>query len=93
MLYDNMDILGSWCMLNKSRILDSRGRIGSLRGLSFMREVLLREGLRFKTNLDSRRGFPTKFLEIFPRLTNMGCLTLRFEKEEAGIHLARNLLV
>ena len=80
-------------MLIKLRILDSRGRMGSLRGPSLMREVLSRVGLRFMTSLGSRRGFPTKFFQTSLRLTSITCLTLSPKKEEVKTHLARNLLV
>ena len=58
-----------------------------------MRKVLPRVGLKFKTSLGLRRGSPTKFLSIYPRLTRIGCLTLSPKGEEVGIHLERNLLV
>ena len=62
-------------MLIKLRRLDSRGRMGSLRGPSLMREVLSRVGLIFKTSLGSKKGFAKKSLQIFLILIRIGCIT------------------
>ena len=73
--------------------LDSRGKIGSSKGPSLMRELLPRVGLKFKTSLDSRKGFPTKLIPIYLRQYNIGCLILCPKRKQEKIYLARNQLV
>ena len=58
-----------------------------------MKVVLLRVGLTFKTNLSSRRGFQTKFFQIFTRLTMIGCLILNLKRGEMLIHQEKDQLV
>lgn len=85
--------LGLWFTHNKLKRKDSRGRIRILRGLSNMREVLPKVGLRFNKSLRLRRESTTKSLQTFPRLTSIGCLTLYPKRQEEKTHLARNQLV
>ena len=58
-----------------------------------MKEVLPRVGWKFKTNLSSRRGSPSKFLIIYSRLITIGCLNLDPKGKGVVIHHVRNLLV
>ena len=58
-----------------------------------MREVLPMVGLRLNKSVGSRRGFPTKFPPIFPRLKRIGCLNLCTKREEMRIDLVKNLLL
>ena len=45
-------------------------------------EVLPRLGLRFKTSLYSRKGFPTKFFPISLTQKRIGCLTLDTKRKD-----------
>ena len=58
-----------------------------------MREVLPRVGLKFKTSQCTRNRSPTKFLQIYLRLTRIGCPTLCPKRDEVEIHVVINLLV
>ena len=58
-----------------------------------MREVLPRVSLRFKENLGSIIGSPTKLLPISLRITRIRCLTLGHKRQDVGIHQVINLLV
>ena len=49
------------------------------------REILPRVGLKFKTSLGLKRGSPTKFLLISPRLVRIGCITIGPKGEEVEI--------
>ena len=52
-------------MLNKYRREGLKERVEIPRGQDLLMLVLLREALRFKTSLGSRRGYEIKFLPIF----------------------------
>ena len=58
-----------------------------------MKVVLLRVGLISNTNLSLRRGFQTKFLQISPGITMIGCLTLNLKRGEMLIHQEKYQLV
>ena len=50
------------------------------------------EDTRLKTSVVSRSGSPTKFVQLYLRLTRIGCLTLCPKSEEVEIHLVIRLL-